>query len=152
MNVALSGTRIASPRAQQKIVSPFDVTPKVTCCPAWSSNYLTFVVAPCVIAGAHCDLGLTLSPSSDYPFTLSVMRTLSAPAPQNRHSNMQRNRFTQTITLGDRLAHEAELLRQQARTVPVGKERQSLLRKARQLETASHINEWLSSPGLQTPQ
>jgi hypothetical protein len=23
-----------------------------------------------------------------------------------------------------------------------------LLRKARQLETASHVNEWLSSPGL----
>jgi hypothetical protein len=64
---------------------------------------------------------------------------------------MQRNRFTQTITLGDRLAHEAERLRQQARTVPAGKERQSLLRKARRLETASHINEWLSSPGLQTP-
>ena len=65
---------------------------------------------------------------------------------------MQRNRFTQTITLGDRLADEAERLRQKARTAPAGKERESLLRKARQLETASHINEWLSSPGLQTPQ
>ena len=65
---------------------------------------------------------------------------------------MQRNRFTQTIAFGDRLAHEAERLRQKARTVPAGKERESLLRKARQLETASHINEWLSSPSLQTPQ
>jgi len=65
---------------------------------------------------------------------------------------MQRNRFTQTITLGDRLAHEAERLRQKAHAVPVDKERERLLRKARQLETASHINEWLSSPGLQTPQ
>jgi len=65
---------------------------------------------------------------------------------------MQRNRFKQTITLGDRLADEAERLRQEARTVPVGKERDRLLRKARQLETASHINRWLSSPGLQTPQ
>jgi hypothetical protein len=64
---------------------------------------------------------------------------------------MRRNRFTQTITLGDRLAHEAERLRQNARTAPVGKERESLLRKARQLETASHIDEWLSSPGMQTP-
>jgi len=53
--------------------------------------------------------------------------------------------------LGDRLAHEAERLRQNSRTVPVGKERETLLRKARQLETASHIDEWLSSPGLQTP-
>ena len=65
---------------------------------------------------------------------------------------MQRNRFTQTLTLGDRLAHEAERLRQKAHTVPADKERERLLRKARQLETASHINEWLSSPGLQTPQ
>jgi hypothetical protein len=64
---------------------------------------------------------------------------------------MQRNRFTQTIAFGDRLAQEAERLRQNARTVPIGKERENLLRKARQLETASHINEWLSSPGLQTP-
>jgi hypothetical protein len=54
--------------------------------------------------------------------------------------------------LGYRLAHEAERLRQNARTVTIGKERESLLRKARQLETASHINDWLSSPGLQTPQ
>jgi hypothetical protein len=65
---------------------------------------------------------------------------------------MQKLRFTQTITLGDRLAHEAEGLRQKVRTMPVGKERERLLRKARQLETASHINEWLSSPGLQSPQ
>ena len=65
---------------------------------------------------------------------------------------MQRNRFTQTVTLGDRLAHDAERLRQKARTVPADKERERLLRKARQLETASYINEWLSSPGLQTPQ
>jgi hypothetical protein len=65
---------------------------------------------------------------------------------------MQRNRFTQTTTLGDRLSHEAERLRQNARTVPIGKERERLLRKARQLETASHINEWLSSSGLQSPQ
>jgi hypothetical protein len=65
---------------------------------------------------------------------------------------MQRKRFTQTITLGDRLAKEAARLKQKSRTMPVGKERESLMRKARQLETASHINEWLSSPGLQTPQ
>ena len=75
----------------------------------------------------------------------------SAP-PQHKQQRMQRNRFTQTTTLGYRLAHEAERLRQNARTVPIGKERESLLRKARQLETASHIDEWLSSPGLQPPQ
>jgi len=29
--------------------------------------------------------------------------------------------------------------------------RETLLRKARQTETASHINAWLNSPGLQAP-
>ena len=76
----------------------------------------------------------------------------SVPAHKIGSRAMQRNRFKQTITLGDRLAHEAERLRQKAGTVPADKERERLLRKARQLETASHINEWLSSPGLQTPQ
>jgi len=65
---------------------------------------------------------------------------------------MQRDRFIQAITSQHRLANEAERLRQKAHTVPADKERKRLLRKARQLETASHINEWLSSPGLQTPQ
>jgi hypothetical protein len=137
----------------RRVLKQNTVSPRETCCPALAANYLTFVVAPCMITGAHCDLGRTLSPSSDYRLALSMMRTLEALPPHKIGSrSMQRNRFTQTTTLGDRLAHEAERLRQNARTVPVGKERESLLRKARQLETASHINEWLSSPGLQTPQ
>jgi hypothetical protein len=83
----------------------------------------------------------------------SAMRTpIALPPHKIGSSTMQRNRFTQTITLGDRLAHEAERLRQKARTAPARKECARLLRKARQLETASHINEWLSSPGLQTRQ
>jgi hypothetical protein len=35
--------------------------------------------------------------------------------------------------------------------LPYGKERDALVRKARQLETASQINQWLSSPALQPP-
>jgi hypothetical protein len=45
----------------------------------------------------------------------------------------------------------AKTTRQQAEQLPYGKEREALMRKARQLETASHINEWLTSPGLQSP-
>lgn len=51
----------------------------------------------------------------------------------------------------DRLANEAARLRQQAGSLPAGTERELLLRKARQAETASRINEWLSSPGLRSP-
>jgi hypothetical protein len=52
---------------------------------------------------------------------------------------------------GQRLAQEAHRLKEQAKTLPLGKERELLSRKARQLETASHISEWISSPGLQPP-
>jgi len=63
---------------------------------------------------------------------------------------MQR-RFKQTTTLQERLAREAEQARTRATSMPSGKERDALLRKARQAETASHIDAWLSSPGLRPP-
>ena len=47
-----------------------------------------------------------------------------------------------------RLAKEALLIKEQIKSLPQGRERELLSRKARQLETASHITEWLSSPGL----
>jgi hypothetical protein len=50
-----------------------------------------------------------------------------------------------------RLAQEAGRVRERAKTLPQGKERELLSRKARQLETASRLNDWLSSPGLQPP-
>jgi hypothetical protein len=64
---------------------------------------------------------------------------------------MSRRRFTQTSTLEQRLLAEAERLRKQARGTPPGVERERLLRRARQAETASHVNEWLSSKELQSP-
>jgi hypothetical protein len=47
---------------------------------------------------------------------------------------------------------QAESYKQEAAKLPYGRERDELLRMARQLETASHINDWLSSPGLSPPQ
>jgi hypothetical protein len=64
---------------------------------------------------------------------------------------MQRRRFKQTDTLEERLATEAKRLREQAKALPPGPDRDILLRKARQCETGSHMSEWLSSPGLQPP-
>jgi hypothetical protein len=63
----------------------------------------------------------------------------------------KRRRFKQTETLEERLAKEAERLKAQVQTMPPGLERDRLLRKARQAETASHMNDWLASPGLQSP-
>jgi len=64
---------------------------------------------------------------------------------------MQRRRFTQTQSLEERLAEEAKRLRAEAKSLPHGAKREELIRKARQAETGSHMSEWLSSPGLQSP-
>lgn len=65
---------------------------------------------------------------------------------------MQRGRhFLQRTTLEDRLAYEAKRLREQAKVLPPGFEQDSLIRKARQAETASHMSDWMRSPGLQPP-
>ena len=65
---------------------------------------------------------------------------------------MLRRRFKQTKSLEERLSEELKRLREEARSLPHGAAREALLRKARQAETASRINEWLSSPGLQPPE
>jgi hypothetical protein len=65
---------------------------------------------------------------------------------------MRRQRINHTSSLEDRLADQAQRFREQAKTLPPGRERDELIRKARQAETASHINEWVASPGLRPPE
>ena len=52
----------------------------------------------------------------------------------------------------DRLMLEAMRLEDEANKLPPGSLRDARIRKDRQAVTASHVNEWLSSPGLQGPQ
>jgi hypothetical protein len=54
-------------------------------------------------------------------------------------------------SLENRLDEEATRLKEAASRLPIGHERDKLLRKSRQLAVAAHINEWLSSPELQPP-
>ena len=63
----------------------------------------------------------------------------------------QRRCFQQFLSLNERLDQEAERLRTEAKQLPHGVEREKLLRKARQTETAAYIDEWLASPGLRGP-
>jgi hypothetical protein len=49
------------------------------------------------------------------------------------------------------IAAEKAQLEAQVVNVPHGPARDEILRKIRQLDTASHISEWLSSPELQPP-
>jgi hypothetical protein len=53
--------------------------------------------------------------------------------------------------LQDRPMPEAMRLKDEATELPPGWLRDARIRKARQAVTASHVNEWLSSPGLQAP-
>ena len=46
---------------------------------------------------------------------------------------------------------QSEAIRQEAEKLPYGEQRDALVRKARQLEIASQIEQWLSSPELQPP-
>jgi hypothetical protein len=62
-----------------------------------------------------------------------------------------RRRFKQTQPLEERLADEAKRLREEAKLLPPGAERDKIIRKARQAETGSHLTEWLTSPGLRPP-
>nr|WP_247275795.1 MULTISPECIES: hypothetical protein [unclassified Bradyrhizobium] len=63
-----------------------------------------------------------------------------------------RRRFSQSSPLEERLAEEAKSLREQAKKLPHGPQREALLRRARQNEVGAHMTEWLMSPGLQPPE
>jgi hypothetical protein len=64
---------------------------------------------------------------------------------------MERRHSKQTTTLDQRLEEQAKRLRDEARGTPPGVERDNLIRRARQAETASHMHDWLLSPGLRPP-
>jgi hypothetical protein len=64
----------------------------------------------------------------------------------------QRKRIKHKTTFEERLAEEAERFRRAAEEQPPGSTaRELLLRRARQAETASRMNEWLSSPAQSAP-
>jgi hypothetical protein len=61
----------------------------------------------------------------------------------------KRNRVKQAKSLQDRLAEFASEAHQEAAGTPDGPEREKLLKKIRQAETAADIEKWANSPGLQ---
>jgi hypothetical protein len=67
-------------------------------------------------------------------------------------ATQRRRRFKQVEPLERRLAKEAKRLYEEARLLPSGPARETALRKARQAETAAHLDDWLRSPGLKPPE
>jgi hypothetical protein len=55
------------------------------------------------------------------------------------------------LSLKDRLALYAKEVRVKAALLPPGIEREALLSKASKVETASKVDDWINSPGLQAP-
>jgi hypothetical protein len=62
-----------------------------------------------------------------------------------------RRRFKQSVSLKDRLAAFAKEVREKANQMPSCRERDDLLKKASQADTASHLDDWANSPGLRSP-
>jgi hypothetical protein len=64
---------------------------------------------------------------------------------------MEPRRIKHKASFEERLAEHARRLREQAKMLPPGKERDGLMRRSRQAEITAHISEWLTSPGLASP-
>ena len=63
---------------------------------------------------------------------------------------MQRRRSV-PHTFEENIAAEKAKLEAQIAQLKPGPQMDAVLKKVRQLEMASHLSEWLSSPGLQAP-
>jgi hypothetical protein len=64
---------------------------------------------------------------------------------------MKRRLIEQSSPLKDRLTAFAKQVRDEAKKLPPGVEKDGMLRKARQADTAAHLDNWVNSPGLQPP-
>jgi hypothetical protein len=64
---------------------------------------------------------------------------------------VRRRRFKQAASLKDRLASFAKEVREKASLLRPGPEKDALLRKARQADTAAHLEDWANSPELRPP-
>ena len=64
---------------------------------------------------------------------------------------MQRRRRSAPHTFEENIAAEKAKLEAQIAKLKPGAQMDALRKKVRQLEAASHMNEWLSSPGPQPP-
>jgi hypothetical protein len=56
-----------------------------------------------------------------------------------------------SVSLKDRLTEWAQEVRVQAAQLPPGADREALLTKARQADTASRLDDWINSSGLGPP-
>jgi hypothetical protein len=63
----------------------------------------------------------------------------------------KRRSLKRFLTLQDRLSAWAKQVRDRAAELPPGPEREALLKKASQADTAAHLDDWTNSIGLKPP-
>jgi hypothetical protein len=106
----------------------------------------------CDMTGLCCEVYAARSTARS--LAISVLRSLVALPPQARSLamiEMKRRLSKQIGPLDDRLVQEAQRLKREVEDMRPGPARDEVLRQARQIEVARHMNEWLNSPGLQPP-
>ncbi len=64
---------------------------------------------------------------------------------------IRRRPLKQPTSLSEKPSGSAKEMRDRAARLPYGPERVALVRKARQADTASHLDDWANSAGLQPP-
>jgi hypothetical protein len=64
---------------------------------------------------------------------------------------MQRRRFKDVRSFSDRPRQRSNRLREEAEVLSHSPDSDALLKEARRAHVASHMDEWLSSPGLRPP-
>jgi hypothetical protein len=97
------------------------------------------------------DFGRCLSGTRQFNGTRLAANRLHTLVYLSWSQTMQRRRAKHSFPLEERLAEESRRLREQANHLPMGHEREALLKRASLADTASHLSEWLTSPGLQPP-
>jgi hypothetical protein len=83
-------------------------------------------------------------PGVGYHFKVLTFRALTVV--------LQRRHFSQATTLDESLDEQAKRLRKEAQGTQPGVKRDLLIRRARQVETAAHMRDWVTSPALQPPE
>jgi hypothetical protein len=76
---------------------------------------------------------------------------LRSRLPLKEWSSIMRHLFKQTKPLQDRVASFSREVKAKASRLPPGKEKDSLLRRARLADMASQLDDWANAPGLQPP-
>lgn len=64
----------------------------------------------------------------------------------------KRRRFKQAVSLADRLATFAKLMRERAELMAPGAERTATLAKANQADATADMDRWMRSPELKHPE